>query len=351
MSEGFGRRRFIQRTLAASVAGISLTQSRQSSASPAHGSVVIASANGLDAVGKAGGMMDEGRDTLDAVVSGVNLVELDPDDMSVGYGGLPNERGVVELDASVMHGPTCRAGSVAAIRGIKTPSKIAQLVMERTDHVMLVGAGALAFAKAHGYQEEELLTDKSRAAWLRWKENLSDRDDWLPKEESTGSGSSDEASGVPFTYGTINCCGVNAKGDISGVTTTSGLSYKIPGRVGDSPIIGAGLYVDNEVGAAGATGRGEAVIKVCGSHAVVEAMRHGAEPQEACLSVLKRIVKTTTESRLIGSDGHPNFNVCFYAVRKDGAYGSACIWGGPKFAVRAGGTSRREPCAFLFKRK
>jgi N4-(beta-N-acetylglucosaminyl)-L-asparaginase len=246
-----------------------------------------------------------------------------------------------------MHGPTHNAGAVAALRNIKTPSRVAKLVMERTDHVLLVGQGALRFAKAHGFKEVELLTDEARELWLEWKEGRAD-DDWVGPLGTTEEACA--ARGLEFTYGTINCCGLDHAGNLAGVTTTSGLSYKLPGRVGDSPIIGAGLYVDNAVGAAGATGRGEAVILNSGSFSLVEAMRRGASPVDACLEVLRRIVEHNGDRRLCRPNGKPSFDVKFYAVRKDGAYGSAAIWSHAKFAVASGGTSRLEDCAYLFER-
>jgi len=224
------------------------------------------------------------------------------------------------------------------------------LVMQRTDHVLLVGEGALRFARAHGFKEYDLLTDDSRKLWLDWKERHSEDDDWLPPEVPDPNKRSEGPLCFAFTYGTITCLGLNPAGDISGVTTTSGLSYKIPGRVGDSPIIGAGLFVDNTVGAAGSTGRGEAVLKICGSHTVVEAMRHGMAPVDACLHGLQRIVATTREKRLRHEDGRPNFDVKFYALSKDGRFGAASIWSGAKFAVHAEGKNRIEECAFLFQR-
>lgn len=347
------RRDFVHTTAAAAAAGLlapNFVSASTALASAPSSVVVVSSANGLRATEKAAGMIRSGADTLDAVIAGVNIVEEDPDDMSVGYGGLPNEDGVVELDSCVMHGPTARAGSVAALRNIKTPSLVAQTVMERTDHVMIVGEGALRFARAHGFQEVNLLTDKARKVWLRWKENHSDRDDWIRPDADDKDARSDAATEPMFTYGTINCCAVAPNGDISGVTTTSGLSYKIPGRVGDSPIIGAGLFVDNEVGAAGSTGRGEAVIKICGAHTVVEEMRNGKSPTEACLAALERIVKTTTEKRLRKSNGRPSFDVKFYAVAKDGRVGGAAIWSGAKFSVYSDGRNRHEDCAFLYQR-
>jgi len=348
------RRSFLQSAAATAALGpMAATAMAQtpSTGGPKSGPIVIASANGLAATKAAAEWILAGGDTLDAVIAGVNIVEEDPDDTSVGYGGLPNEDGVVELDSCVMHGPTCRAGAVAALRNIKTPSRVAQVVMERTDHIMLVGEGALRFARAHGFEEVNLLTEKARKKWLRWKERHSDNDDWVAPEGELDE-DAETRRGVAWesTYGTINCCAVNVRGDLSGVTTTSGLSYKIPGRVGDSPIIGAGLFVDNEVGAAGATGRGEAVIKICGSHTIVEAMRSGMSPTEACLHALKRIVKTTTERRLRKPDGRPDFDVKFYALAKDGRFGSAAIWSGAEFAVWSQGRNRKEKSAYLYER-
>jgi len=348
------RRDFLQSAAAAAALAGALSQSLAEEPKPTElkvsGPVVVSSANGLRATEKAAEMIAAGADTLDAVVAGVTIVEEDPADNSVGYGGLPNEEGVVELDSSVMHGPSCRAGAVAALRNIKTPSQVARLVMQRTDHVLLVGEGALRFARAHGFKEYDLLTDESRKLWLDWKERHSDDDDWIPPEVPDPKKRSDGRKDFVFTYGTITCLGLNPAGDISGVTTTSGLSYKSPGRVGDSPIIGAGLFVDNTVGAAGSTGRGEAVLKICGSHTVVEAMRLGMAPVEACLHALQRIVATTTEKRLRHEDGRPNFDVKFYALSKDGRFGAASIWSGAKYAVYADGQNRIEQGAFLFKR-
>lgn len=313
--------------------------------------VVVSSGNGLQACAKAMEMVQSGVDTLDAVIAGVNIVELDPDDMSVGYGGLPNEEGVVQLDSSVMHGPSRRAGGVGAIEGVKTPSKVAKLVAFRTDHVLLVGEGATRFARAHGFGAQELLTDRSREVWLRWKENLSDRDDWLSPEQA-GEVSTAGFESFVRHYGTINCNVVDAEGNISGVTTTSGLAFKIPGRCGDSPIIGAGLYVDNEVGACGSTGRGEANLVECASFLVVELMRNGAQPKDAALAALQRIAGKTAP-RLLTDGGRPNFNLRFYCLNKAGEYAGASMYGDlqgrtARFVVNDGGDSRHEDCAALF---
>jgi N4-(beta-N-acetylglucosaminyl)-L-asparaginase len=318
------------------------------------GPVVIASRNGLHASERAMELLLEGVDTLEAVVSGVGIVEADPEDTSVGYGGLPNGAGVVQLDSSVMHGPSRGAGSVAALEGFKHPSRVAMAVMKHTDHVLLVGAGARQFARELGFPEENLLTERAREAWLRWRAGLSDRDDYLSPEQSeyelSKSGLSHELE-EEREYGTINCCAVDASGDVSGVTTTSGLAFKIPGRVGDSPIIGAGLYVDNDVGAAGSTGRGEAVIKSCGSMLIVENMRRGLAPKDACLEALRRIVHYTVEKRLLDEEEHPNYNVSFYAVNKQGDYGAAAMRSGRQFAVCDSNGNRHEDMAYLFERR
>lgn len=313
--------------------------------------VSVASANGIAATAKAMELMRQGIDTLDAVIAGVNIVEDDPNDTSVGYGGLPNEDGVVELDSCVMHGPTGRGAGVASLRNIKNPSKVAKMVMERTDHVLIVGEGALRFARAHGFKEENLLTDRAREEWLAWKENLSPKDDWLPPHGINDKGIGSIFEPYVRNTGTINCLVVNDKGDISGVTTTSGLAFKIPGRVGDSPILGAGLYVDNAVGAAGSTGRGEANLLSCSSVMIVEYMRQGKTPEQACLGACQRIADQTKMARLLNDKGQPNFDVKFYAINKKGDYGSASIWSGAKFAVNTGEKeSRLQDSAYLFKR-
>lgn len=314
--------------------------------------VVIASGNGLKATAKAMELIKGGSDALDAVIAGVNIVEDDPNDNSVGYGGLPNADGIVELDSSVMHGPSGRGGAVASLRNIKNPSKVARLVMERTDHVLIVGEGALRFAKMHGFMEENLLTEQSRKDWLNWKESQSNKDDYLPEHDwkkDTDTGMLVPA--IPYTYGTINCNALDQQGNISGVTTTSGLSYKIPGRVGDSPILGAGLYVDNEVGAAGSTGRGEANLLSCASIMIVNWMAQGKSPEEACLLAAKRVVAMTKEARLLDKDGRPNFNVNYYAINKAGQFGGASIFQGGRFAINTGEPeSRLLESAYLFKR-
>jgi len=318
------------------------------SAAAASAPRAVASGNGLRATAKAMDILKSGGDPLDAVIAGVNIVEDDPEDMSVGYGGLPNEDGVVELDASVMYGPTHSAGAVAALRNIKNPSRVARLVMERTDHVLIVGRGALKFARAHGFKEEDLLTEKSRQAWLRWKETMSDRDNWFPPRSEKLP---DALRSVLSTHGTINCIAIDAAGRLAGVTTTSGLSWKLAGRVGDSPIIGAGLYVDNDIGAAGSTGRGEANLQTCASFRIVDAMGRGLSPEQACLKACEAITeKTKLVPRLCDERGRPRFGLDFYALNKKGEFGAASLYQGSRYAAHDGSENKLREAAYLFKR-
>jgi N4-(beta-N-acetylglucosaminyl)-L-asparaginase len=348
--------------------------------------IIISANNGFNYLDEAFAFLKNGGDTLDAALKVVKGPEDDPKDDSVGLGGLPNEEGVVELDACCMHGPTRRAGSVGGVRNIKNVSLVAKAVMEHTGHVMLVGEGAERFAVAHGFPRENLLTDHSRKVWLLWKEYHS-TDDWW------GPGVSDPQWKAPDTSpqselrlrnlqqiaadlgiepehrarairkvlfpptGTIHCSALNEKGEISGCTTTSGLSFKLPGRLGDSPIIGAGCYTDQDVGSAGATGSGEENIKVAGAHTIVENMRRGMSPQEAGMDALKRIASNHNNdmNKLRFMD------MTYYILRKDGAYAGVSLWEGyspspfddpqpkhHKIAVHDG-TKRREETVALFK--
>ncbi len=330
--------------------------------------VVVGSANGnrsKNVDGKTGvqlayEMIARGGDPLDAVLAGVNIVELDPTDMSVGLGGLPNENGVIQLDASCMHGPTKRAGAVACIEDIATPSLVAKAVMDHTDHILLVGGDAKRFAIQMGFKPQDLMTEAARQEWHKWKSRQNRGDAWLdvpdnaPARPPAPARAPDDGlhvwrdeDGVAHTWGTINMCAVDAKGDIGSVTTTSGLAWKIPGRVGDSPIIGAGQYCDNTVGAAGSTGRGEANIKVCGGFLAVEFMRQGMSPEQALMKVMERVI-AMTEQRLLDERGRPRFDLAFYAVHKDGRYASATAYEGGTFAVADERGPRTESCAYLF---
>jgi N4-(beta-N-acetylglucosaminyl)-L-asparaginase len=278
--------------------------------------------------------MMSGTDVLDALIAGVNLVELDPGDTSVGYGGLPNGDGVVQLDSCCMHGPRRRAGGVASIEGVKTPSLVAKAVLEHTDHHLIVGAGAQAFARQLGFEiHDDLNTPESRKTWLEWKQRM-DPSRWIKdpaareaaERQVTLDMVADGLIDENHIYGTINCDGVNARGEVCGVTTTSGLAWKIPGRVGDSPILGAGLYVDGDVGAAGSTGRGEAnLYNLCSFH-IVEELRRGKSPKDAGMEALRRVQQNTIEKRLLNDRGLPNFNLNFYVLNKAGQHAGVAMY-------------------------
>jgi N4-(beta-N-acetylglucosaminyl)-L-asparaginase len=317
--------------------------------------VVVSSSNGnryknggpVTGVQKAFDMITRGDDVLDAVLAGVNLCELDPEDTSVGYGGLPNADGVVQLDSCCMHGPLKRAGGVAALEGVRTPSLVARAVLHTTDHHLLVGKGAQDFARGMGFKiEDDLNTETSRARWLEWKRRI-DPEHYLDPKKRIGMRDRgleergwqaalgmvrDGLIDPEHLWGTINMDGVNSTGEVCGVTTTSGLSWKIPGRVGDSPILGAGLYVDNSVGAAGSTGRGEANLYNLCSFLIVENMRRGMAPKDAGLDALRRVKSNTVEKRLLNSQGNPNFGLNFYIVNAKGEYAGVSMYPA-KYAV------------------
>jgi N4-(beta-N-acetylglucosaminyl)-L-asparaginase len=338
----------------------------QPPASTAGRPAVIASDNAIRGVKVAYDRLVGGADPLDAAIAAANIQELDPEDQSVGLGGLPNSDGVVQLDASVMHGPTRRAGAVASLEDIATPSLVAKAVMDYTDHIMLVGPGARRFAIEMGFTPQNLLTEKSRQYYLRWKANLNADDNWLDHRDdvkiakpvspprssmrrTSGSHLVFDARGVPHTYGTVNVSAVTASGDIGSVTSTSGLSWKIPGRIGDSPIIGAGQYCDNDVGAAGSTGRGEANIKVCGAFLAVELMRMGMSPEAALMKVMERVI-AMTEKRLLNERGRPYFDLEYYAINKKGEMAGAASYEGGSYAVCDAQGAREVPFAYLFRR-
>ncbi len=352
------------------------------SGNPPKKPIIICAANGYNYLDRGYDVLSGGGDTLDAVMEVITGPENDPNDDSVGLGGLPNEDGVVQLDACCIHGPTRMAGAVAAVEEIKNVSLLSKAVMEHTGHVMLVGAGAQKFGFDMGFPRENLLTDRSRKVWLLWKETMSNKDWWgpgllspnykLPDENTNHSELYEEHSqrlqelagklGIEPEFraaavervlhpphGTIHCSAINTKGEMSGATTTSGLAWKISGRAGDSPIIGAGCYTDQDVGSAGATGNGEENIMVCGAHSIVENMRRGMSPQEAGMDTLKRIV------HLFNGDMKKlqYVDMSYYILRKDGVFAGVCMWSGPpnhlrRFAVHDG-TQRYETAVALFQ--
>ena len=378
---GFSRRDFIATTALGSVAlGLELNAQETAKSAPSGKvPILISSANGWNGIDKGYQMLQNGEDTLDAAIAVGKTQEDDPNDSSVGLGGLPNEEGVVELDSSCMHGPTRRAGSVGAVRNIKNVSLLAQAVMNHTGHVMLVGEGAERFGYALGFQKENLLTERSRKTWLLWKEYHSYADWW-------GPGLQDPNYKVPATeaefwqerikkleemaadlgiepeyretaighvlfpgHGTIHCSALNAKGEISGMTTTSGLPWKLAGRCGDTPIIGAGCYTDPDVGSAGATGSGEENIRVAGAHSVIDNMRKGMSPTEAGMDVLRRVAKLYNNDM----DKLKYTSMNYYILRKDGAYAGVTLWSGDpqrpnRFTVHDG-TKRFENSTPLFQ--
>jgi N4-(beta-N-acetylglucosaminyl)-L-asparaginase len=388
----FSRRDFVKTSVMGAVAAsISTPASAVDNSNPEHPvqdapkrPVIICAHNGHAYVEAAYAFLKSGADTLDAAIKVVKGPEDDPNDDSVGLGGLPNEEGVVELDACCMHGPTRRAGSVGGVRNIKNVSMVSKAVFQHTGHVMLVGEGAERFAVAVGFPRENLLTERSRKIWMLWKEFNSDKDWWGPgmadphwhppapdakpqaelwrdriqrlQERAAELGIEPEfqlaaVRRVLFPpTGTIHCSVLNEKGEMSGITTTSGLAFKLPGRCGDSPVIGAGCYTDQDVGSAGATGAGEENIKVAGAHTIVENMRHGMSPQEAGLDALKRIVRNYNGdmTKLHYMD------MTYYVLRKDGAYAGVCLWEGytpghpHKFCVHDG-TLREEVATPLLK--
>lgn len=329
--------------------------------------------------------ISSGEDVLDAIVAGVNIPELDPEERGIGYGGLPNADGVVQLDSCLMHGPKKWAGGVAGIEGVKTPSLVAKAVAELTDHHLIVGKGAQDFARALGFQiHDDLNTEESRALWLEWRRRV-DPSHWLDPEdrvrrsgfpERNGEGDDPDASydtrlqdfyrasldaGLSMVddnlipehsfWGTTSLEGLSADGDICGVTTTSGLSWKIPGRAGDSPILGAGQYVDNEVGACGSTGRGEANLYNCASFLIVELMRQGMSPKDAGIAALARVRDNTIESRLLNTRGLPNFDLRFFILNKQGDYAGVAMYGSSEstFAVCDENGAREEPLEGLLE--
>jgi len=341
------RRRFLKTAAAGTVAAGAMPGCATRPGGSRRSPVAVSSSNGIKAVEIAVQRMREGWRPVDAAVAGVEVVENDPKDSSVGLGGLPNEDGIVELDSCVMDGPSGLGGAVAALRNIKNPAQVALKVMRRTDHCLLVAEGALRFARAHGFKEENLLTDRSRRAWLGWLEKRSSIDDWISADENGDHGVEWFDKWKEKT-GTIHVGAVSAEGDVGSCTTTSGLAFKLAGRVGDSPLLGCGNYCDNDVGTGGSTGRGEACILANGAAFVVHQMALGKSPTDACLETCKRVARMTRVARLLDDRGRPNFQVKFYAANKGGEFGGAAMYPG-QFAVCDDNGPRHVDMAALFE--
>ena len=326
-----GRREFLAAMGSASLATLALGASPPAPIGARRPLVVSSNPNALE---KTMELIKAGLDPLDAAIAGVAIIEADPKDHSVGYGGLPNEDGVVELDAAVMHGPTHGGGAVASIRNIMHPAAVARLVMKRTKHCLISAEGALRFARAHGFPEVDLLTEESRKIWLRWKEKHSE--DWLPQAEGQVEPAVLEALKTRV-HGTVHVSAMDTHGNLGCVTSTSGLAFKIPGRIGDSPILGAGLYLDNTVGSCGSTGLGEVNLLNCSSYLIIEGIRRGEHIQDAMVNACKRIVQTTTrDPRFRDAQGKAAFGVHFYGLTKEGEVAGACIGTGGSFSIHDG---------------
>jgi N4-(beta-N-acetylglucosaminyl)-L-asparaginase len=373
MGRSVSRREFVKAgagaTVLASVPGAAVAAGPTLLLRKATPPLVIASANGhrfrnggpRTCVEEAFARITAGEDVLDALLAGVNIVELDPEESGVGYGGLPNADGVVQLDSCCMHGPKKRAGGVAALEGVRTPSLVAKAVMEQTDHHLLVGDGAQQFAREMGFEiEDDLNTDLSRSRWLEWKRRI-DPGHWLdPKKRSEAGEAASRAMVAEglldpeSRQGTINCDGVGPGGEVCGVTTTSGLAFKIPGRVGDSPILGAGLWLDGDVGVAGSTGRGEANLYNLCCFLIVEEMRRGRGPKDAAMEALRRVKASTVEKRLLTAEGEPSFGLSFYVIGRSGDFAGVTMYASQdgrekQFAVCTEDGPKLLPCDALLE--
>jgi N4-(beta-N-acetylglucosaminyl)-L-asparaginase len=382
------RRAFLASTVAGSISLGLKTASAQNSSEPQNGEskraaklpIIVCSEYSYHYIEEGHRLLSAGADTLDAALQVIKGPEDDPNAQNVGLGGRPNEEGVVELDACCMHGPTRTAGSVAGVRNIKNVSLLSNAVRLHTGHVMLVAEGAEQFAVAQGFKRENLLTDQSRKDWLLWKETHSDwwgpgiaspewrkrfrapayADEWefrirrmdeiaaeigIAPEHRTES----IRSVIYPPTGTTHCSAMNEKSEMSGCTSTSGLAWKIPGRIGDSPIIGAGCYTDQDIGSAGAIGSGEENIKVAGAHTIIENMRHGMSPLDAGIEALKRIVRNYNGDR----ERLQYMDMVYYILRKDGAYAGVSLWEGyskdkPHQIAVHDGNKRLEKTVHLF---
>ncbi|MDB5197720.1 MAG: glycosylasparaginase [Flaviaesturariibacter sp.] len=321
------RRRFLASSILTSAALLVRKTSIGASSSPLikNNPLVISTwAPNIKANAEAWKVLGMGGKAVDAVEAGVQIPEADPSDQSVGYGGLPDRDGKVTLDACIMN-EKGDCGAVMFLEGIMHPIKVARLVMEKTPHVQLVGEGALQFALQNGFKIENLLTTESERVWKEWTRKAEYDPMTIPKLLEKNS---KDGAGQEHNHDTIGMLAIDAAGDLSGACTTSGMAFKMRGRVGDSPIIGAGLYVDNEIGAATSTGVGEEVVRICGSHTVIELMRQGMKPEEACKKTVERIVRKRGEKA-------KDLQVGFIAVNKRGEFGGYALQKGFTYAVHS----------------
>lgn len=309
--------------------------------------LVVATENGLTTVKNVMERIKAGADPLDAIIAGVDEVQADPNDPSIGYGGFPNIEGVVELDALVMHGPTQGVGAVAALRNIKNPADVARAVMLRSGNCLLVGDGALKFAKSLGFPETDLMTPEMRKYWEIAKRAYG-FDKNAPKPTEQEMAALREAIATRSWLGAMNCLSLDTHADIAGLSMNPGGLFKLPGRVGDTPIPGAGLYLDNEVGACGSTGYGEFNLMNCSCYLIIESLRKGMHPKDACLTACRRVAQVTKRNpRFRDRDGKLNGSLTFHCLTRAGRFGGASLGGPARMAIHDGESARMVDLAVM----
>lgn len=345
MEHRSGRRSFLSLS-AASLATIAIGASTPKPVGKKR-PLVVSTPNGLSTVKKIMVKLRAGADPLDAAIDGIAEIEADPKDPSIGYGGLPNALGIVEMDSVVMHGPTHGVGGVAALSDFMHPASVARAVMQKTPYCLLVDNGARLFAKRQGFPTVDLLSPEARKLWEIWKKAVKfDKDSpaATPEELKT----LDEGMSKLSWQGAMNCLVLDTHADIAGVSTNPGRAFKIPGRVGDTPIAGAGLYLDNEVGACGSTGTGELNLMNCSCFFVIENLRRGMHPKDACLAACRRVVQTSRRNpRFRDKNGQLTASVTFHCLTKSGKFGGASIGREMNMAVHDGESARLVDLAVL----
>ena len=319
------------------------------STTESNGVIVIASHNGKAAAAEAFNLLKRGNSALDACVDAATRVEDDPDELTVGYGGLPNAEGVVELDASVMDGATGRAGAIAGLRDVRHAAQVARRVMEVTNRVLIAGEGARQFAIGQGFPTEDMLTDTARTLWQAWLHERSDGDDYVLAANKPYGGNVKQWVSRRFnkTGGTVHFAALDGNGNLAAATSSSGHAFKIPGRVGDAAVIGAGIYVDNDAGTCGSLGHGEATMQRSTSYFAVENMLAGMNPAEAGMRALERLAEKAPAS-LRDANGRVLPNVQLYLLNRDGEFAGSCLWGTKQIAVTDESGTRLLDCASLY---